>query len=842
MAVTTGLHSDYIKMTVGPILVHCLKEVSEIQPKDPIDYIARWLYNQNNNLLLYHRKIKDIVKYDQAKLQVAAEDKNRKTKIKKLKHSLSDIKKESNSLEVEIEEALWHRQQILKETCIALAAKRNVQLNTYQDDQMRSLEALLASKIKRSAKKHKPVRILLPTLGKTSTSSISRSEEEEEMTSSESETSSFEESEDEDSDESEEEEDEQDSNESDEVERTESQQRADKQMKIKEEQQQIKTLKKALGEGKTLDLKNLLLLKKFLTKTTKGDKKKVRRASSLPSIFSTVSKGGAVEKSNKMDIVKPGHHELKIKHKTLVPQGRMGIRPPKRKKPTILPSTKEVQGESAVPEIASSPPLPRPHSPETDVHSDPNYYLSTDNADSYELFKKSSSFLELMEEEHAEPEKTIPENILLDKTSLHKKKGKRKPRELKTEDARGISEYASEETTSKIFIATSQTSAPDIPEEDFQRSEIEDFSKSDISLTKTEKRQVLGRMKKASAHKDETTRVETVKISQRESSLSSTDEESLEDLEEGMGSEEGEMVEEVDEKMKLRSKKGKTLKKPSRRSILKIVNDELASRHVPEKKSKKMAGKSESRHVKKSREKVYTEETRDVTSEQKDLGAEFIKRDSPVSGESTSISSHTPTIQRSQESLYSDLEELTAAADMEWEDTELRDTVTYEKYERTRIVDSKGEMVERKTDEYPESVIRSSKEKSRESPQIDKAGRLEKKQRQQLVPQFVTWRCTWRQQLVCEHPTLGDMVPRPPLLTRENVDWWENQDFTPEVLFDHEIYTRKNDDEVGGDESTSLRLTLQDFVGPGTSVAAIHCQQVCSKVMEIKSILTLPLK
>ena len=53
----------------------------------------------------------------------------------------------------------------------------------------------------------------------------------------------------------------------------------------------------------------------------------------------------------------------------------------------------------------------------------------------------------------------------------------------------------------------------------------------------------------------------------------------------------------------------------------------------------------------------------------------------------------------------------------------------------------------------------------------------------------------------------------------ENVDWWENQDFTPEVLFDHEIYTRKNDDEVGGDESTSLRLTLQDFVGPGTSVA-----------------------
>ncbi|RUS71696.1 hypothetical protein EGW08_020540, partial [Elysia chlorotica] len=84
-------------------------------------------------------------------------------------------------------------------------------------------------------------------------------------------------------------------------------------------------------------------------------------------------------------------------------------------------------------------------------------------------------------------------------------------------------------------------------------------------------------------------------------------------------------------------------------------------------------------------------------------------------------------------------------------------------------------------------------------------------------PQFVSWRCDWRRQLVCEHPALGDLVPRPPLLPIENADWWQGRGFLPSVLYDSEIYTRDDsaDDEMADCEPVTPALTLRDFVRPG---------------------------
>ncbi|GFR86059.1 DPY30 domain-containing protein 1 [Elysia marginata] len=83
-----------------------------------------------------------------------------------------------------------------------------------------------------------------------------------------------------------------------------------------------------------------------------------------------------------------------------------------------------------------------------------------------------------------------------------------------------------------------------------------------------------------------------------------------------------------------------------------------------------------------------------------------------------------------------------------------------------------------------------------------------------------TWRYTWRHHLICEHPVLGDMVARPPIMPRETPDWWEQQNFIPQTMYDHEIFSRDNDDIVQGYDPVKPGLTLRNFVTPGPYISA----------------------
>ena len=39
----------YLKTNFGECLTHCLTEVSEKRPRDPVEYIAQWLYKYIEN-------------------------------------------------------------------------------------------------------------------------------------------------------------------------------------------------------------------------------------------------------------------------------------------------------------------------------------------------------------------------------------------------------------------------------------------------------------------------------------------------------------------------------------------------------------------------------------------------------------------------------------------------------------------------------------------------------------------------------------------------------------------------------------------------------------------------
>ncbi|GFO47283.1 hypothetical protein PoB_007378800 [Plakobranchus ocellatus] len=133
-----------------------------------------------------------------------------------------------------------------------------------------------------------------------------------------------------------------------------------------------------------------------------------------------------------------------------------------------------------------------------------------------------------------------------------------------------------------------------------------------------------------------------------------------------------------------------------------------------------------------------------------------------------------------------------------------------------------------------------------------KAAPAERSYKSRAIPGLkVTWRWTGQQRLVCQHPTLGDMTPRPPIMPRavnlglasrdiilqapitptgvfslntffvlfclvETPDWWEQQNFQPEAFYDHETYSRENDDVLPTLDDPDLpKLTLRDFVTPG---------------------------
>ena len=50
-----------------------------------------------------------------------------------------------------------------------------------------------------------------------------------------------------------------------------------------------------------------------------------------------------------------------------------------------------------------------------------------------------------------------------------------------------------------------------------------------------------------------------------------------------------------------------------------------------------------------------------------------------------------------------------------------------------------------------------------------------------LDKNHATWGVNCRLALVCQHPVLGDMEPRPPLMYPETPEWWDRKGYLPEV-------------------------------------------------------------
>jgi len=81
-------------------------------------------------------------------------------------------------------------------------------------------------------------------------------------------------------------------------------------------------------------------------------------------------------------------------------------------------------------------------------------------------------------------------------------------------------------------------------------------------------------------------------------------------------------------------------------------------------------------------------------------------------------------------------------------------------------------------------------------------------------PGMATWGVNNRLALVCRHPVLGDMEPRPPLMYPETPEWWDRKGYLPETLYDHEVYSRANDDVIRNWEGME-HMTYKDFVEEG---------------------------
>ena len=56
----TFVHSEYVRKTIGNVLVKCLKDVVQTRPADPIEFMAKWLYKHSDNEIYYYQRVLDL--------------------------------------------------------------------------------------------------------------------------------------------------------------------------------------------------------------------------------------------------------------------------------------------------------------------------------------------------------------------------------------------------------------------------------------------------------------------------------------------------------------------------------------------------------------------------------------------------------------------------------------------------------------------------------------------------------------------------------------------------------------------------------------------------------------
>jgi len=81
-------------------------------------------------------------------------------------------------------------------------------------------------------------------------------------------------------------------------------------------------------------------------------------------------------------------------------------------------------------------------------------------------------------------------------------------------------------------------------------------------------------------------------------------------------------------------------------------------------------------------------------------------------------------------------------------------------------------------------------------------------------PSVARWAVTSRLTLVCQHPVLGDLQPRPAIVYPETPDWWHRQGYLPRTLYDHEVYSNANEDTIKNWDNME-HMSYKDFITPG---------------------------
>ncbi|XP_012946244.1 uncharacterized protein LOC106013918 [Aplysia californica] len=95
-----------------------------------------------------------------------------------------------------------------------------------------------------------------------------------------------------------------------------------------------------------------------------------------------------------------------------------------------------------------------------------------------------------------------------------------------------------------------------------------------------------------------------------------------------------------------------------------------------------------------------------------------------------------------------------------------------------------------------------------------------------------TWGVNCRLGLICQHPVLGDMLPRPALIYPETPEWWERQGYLPETLYDHEVYSRLNDDTLPNWGAID-HMTYKDFVEAGPWLTQANLQNMQASLQDM---------
>jgi len=94
-----------------------------------------------------------------------------------------------------------------------------------------------------------------------------------------------------------------------------------------------------------------------------------------------------------------------------------------------------------------------------------------------------------------------------------------------------------------------------------------------------------------------------------------------------------------------------------------------------------------------------------------------------------------------------------------------------------------------------------------------------RKQEQRFVT--ATWGVDCRLALVCRHPILGDMQPRPPMVFPETPEVWEEKGYTEKTLYDHECYSRNVSNDVPNDDWKNMEpLTYAEVTETGPWLAS----------------------